>query len=465
MKIPAVWLQQIIEKAGLHFGLLFQHEQNSELYSRLKLRAQELQVDDVPAWIQHIAQAEWSGPLQQQLLPAFTVGESYFCRDPLVTQWLIQQWLPTIPADRDAPIRIWSAGCCRGEEAYSLLFLLSDALQSAGLQAGLTMVATDLNPEFIAKAEQGIYRAASFRHGNATFRQRYFSALPDHNSWQVQPQWRALIKFQTLNLMATQPHPAAPFELIFCRNVLMYFSPKQAQHSISRFLQQLTPGGLLLLNAVEASIATQAGYSGFWAGDNYAVPATALAARELQPKVLATDTSLTLSLPATFSSTTFLPATSQVTLPQTPPPSIPRARTEPVPAKAEYYLQQAKTSADLQQPEQARHWLSQLLTLTPDSVAGYLLSAQLYRQQQQPRLAMQALQKVLYLEPDLVVAHLFKATLAKEMGDPQMALKQLQLCTQLLQHYPPALDIPYSDQLSAGQLDLICQQLVAEMSE
>ncbi|WP_068061300.1 CheR family methyltransferase [Rheinheimera sp. SA_1] len=494
MNMPAIWLDQIIEKAGQHFGLLFQQEQSADLLCRLKLRAQELQKDDELAWIQQVAQAEWSLALQHELLPALTVGETYFCRDPFVTQWLIQNWLPKIQSSQSAPVRIWSAGCCRGEEAYSLLFLLSEALDLAQMRCGLNMVATDLNPEFIAKAEQGIYRATSFRNGTGPFRQRYFSVLSPQHSWQVKPQWRALIKFQTLNLMDSQPHPAGPFDLIFCRNVLMYFSPEQAHNIITRFLQQLNPGGLLLLNAVEASIATQSGYHGFWAVDNYAVPASALAATALAPSTFVPSTRQAKAedlsaLPTTQQPAIHQPVIHQPTLPRltaqkqtttlplsdsvqqatatattttTPVQTGTRPRAQP---QADYYLQQAKKSADLQQPEQARRWLTQLLELTPDSAAGHLLSAQLYRQELQPQLALQALQKVLYLEPDLIVAHLLRATLSKEIGQQQTALKELQLCTQLLQHYPSALEIPYSDQLSAGQLYLICQQLVAEMSE
>ncbi len=490
MKMPAAWLGQIMEKSERHFGLYFQKDQSADLLCRLKLRAEELHKEDYRSWIQHVAHTEWSVQLQQELLPALTVGETYFCRDPLVTQWLIQHWLPAIQSSSDAPIRLWSAGCCRGEEAYSLLFLLSEALTLAQIRSGLTMVATDINPEFIAKAQQGVYRTTSFRNGTEQFRLRYFSELSQHTSWQVKPEWRSLIEFQILNLIDQQPPTAGPFDLIFCRNVLMYFSPEQAQKTITGFLQQLNPRGLLLLNAVEAGIATQAGFSGFWAADNYALPASALTNMTSPTSSQGSEvpTSVGINRIAAADATLFLSNLPQVTAAKSfaaTAPTKPQlqshqprqrqtvsAQTKPVrtstePSRqqqADYFLQQAKKSADLQQPEQARNWLGQLLELVPDSVAAYLLSAQLYSQAQQPQLALQALQKVIYLDPDLIVAHLLKAKLAQEIGECKTALKELQLCTQLLQHYPSAAEIPYSDHLSAGQLYLICQQLVAGVS-
>jgi len=487
MNIEAKWMKLIAQKALRYFGMQILPEQHADLYCRLQLRAEELHKTDLSGWLQQVAQVEWSAQFQLELLPVFTVGESYFCRDPLVMQWLSSHWLRSKQRSSALPLRIWSAGCCRGEEAYSLLFGFTKALTEAGISSAIQLFATDLNPEFIAKAQQGIYRASSFRNDTAAFRDDYFSVQNGQrsgrsngqSSWQVQAKWRSLIRFQVLNLIEQQWPSDGPYDLIFCRNVLMYFSPEQAATVIRRFLQQLTADGLLLLNAVEASLATQAGLNGFWAGDNYALTPDALQNTTINQL---NYEQFSVNEPPALSDVLQLNSAPILT-PDVAAPSKLKMRTtgsnhvnRPVGAsvaahvssyqspsqQAENCLQQARAAADLHQLVQAHDLLNQALTIVPTLVAAYILSAQLYIQQQQPQLALQALQKAIYLEPDLIVAHLLKANLAMDAGQQRIALKELQLCTQLLQHCPAAMEVPYSDQLSAGQLYVICQQLTAE---
>lgn len=474
MNIDTHLMELIAQKASSVFGSHILPEQYADLYCRLKLRATELHKADVSCWLQQAAYSDWSQPLQQELLPVFSVGESYFGRDPLVTQWLITHWLGAKPGKTAGQLRIWSAGCCRGEEPYSLLFSFAEALAATGLSCDLTVLATDLNPEFIRTAQQGIYRASAFRNTSDTFKQSYFVELNEQHCWQVQAKWRCLISFKVLNLIDQQWPATAPYDLIFCRNVLMYFSPEQAEQVIRRFLLQLAPEGLLLLNAVEASVATQAGFDGFWAGENYALTAGALqGSTKNLPDSPQWAPKEQRSL-GQYTATTQLPADTAIKSGLKLRAVTPRQATKTVsatglhpallfpPQQAEYYLQQARSAADSQQFARAQLLLTQLLKLAPTTVAAYILSAQLYIQQQQPQLALQALQKAIYLEPDLIVAHLLKANLAMDAGQHRSALKELELCSRLLQQCPATMEVPYSDHLSAGQLYVICQQLTAE---
>lgn len=491
MTIPMDWITQIMTKAQQHFGASYQPDQQTDLLRRLQWRAQELEVKNTKAWIQKAATQRWDPELEQALLPVFTVGETYFCRDPKTTQWLIDEWLPKRSANKTSTttLKIWSAGCCSGEEAYSMLFQLSEALSHRNSPLSLQIWATDLNPAFLAKAELGVYKTASFRNCSTEFKQRYFEQI-DHSSWQVKTEWRDAIRFQAFNFLETTPPFSHCVDLILCRNVLMYFSPEQAEQIVQRFLHQLNADGLLLLGAVEAGMATQSCHAGFWAADNYAVPKQVQLQADSQPTPFAHRVE---KKPAPVkklkSNLVIRPLMPALPLPEKPSAKqllwqkLCEARKQGQPAMAQqlafsyfesgpltsqeqqhYYLVQAQICADLHLTSEARDWLNQLMDEHPDSAESYLFSAQLYIQQQIPKQAFIALQKALYLEPDLIIAHLLRAQLLLQTDQGPAALKALQLCTQLLLPYAPDQLVPHSDGLNVHQMNLICEQLTKDLS-
>lgn len=272
-------LDVLISKVHQHLGPDFSGARSEDLLRRLKLLALELEVSDLPGWLEALAFAEWDSAQLQALTPAFTVGETYFRRDAEAFDWLAQQHLRPLLEKRRREgrrgLRLWSAACCTGEEAYSLLFLLDDLLGADHALWSLDIAASDINAGFLARAEHGSYGQNAFRSNEEAFRVRYFQ--PEGRLWRVRPQWRGRIRFIQHNLVGDSlPNPAKglnSLDLILCRNVLMYFSPERALSVLRRLLACLAPDGLLLLSAVEASIATQAGFHGFWAGCNYALSA------------------------------------------------------------------------------------------------------------------------------------------------------------------------------------------------
>src|SRR3989338_1869639 len=257
-------LEVLVHKVHQHMGVDFAGRRGVDLLRRLHLLAMELEIDDVGPWLENLAFADWSEAQLQVLTPAFTVGETYFCRDAEAFTWLTQHHLvPLIARRRRAGqryLRLWSAACCTGEEAYSLLFLLDQLLGAESQAWTLELIASDINAAFLARAELGTYGQNAFRRNEDSFRTRHFQAV--ERSWQVKPQWRGRIRFIQHNLAnAPLPNPGlglAEVDLILCRNVLMYFSAERAANTLARLLACLTTGGLLLLSAVEAGLATQA---------------------------------------------------------------------------------------------------------------------------------------------------------------------------------------------------------------
>ena len=172
-------LDALVHKVHQHLGMDFSAQRSAELLRRLQLLAVEQQVSDPQAWLQALAFSEWDAALIQRLVPAFSVGETYFRRDPETFDWLAQHHLAGLLARRrqrgQRSLRLWSAGCCTGEEAYSLLFLLDELLGKERDSWTLELVASDISAQFLARAEQALYGSNAFRRNESAFRQRSMS--------------------------------------------------------------------------------------------------------------------------------------------------------------------------------------------------------------------------------------------------------------------------------------------------
>lgn len=172
------------------------------------------------------------------------IGETYFFREPNQIRELRERIIPELGARRAGPLRVWSAGCSTGEEAYSLAILFLQA----GLGDRTEIVGTDLSHRAIEVAQRGVYRRWSFRGVDDATRDRYFRRRDD--AFEVKEEVRRCVKFARHNLVA-DAYPAgvpggAPMDLILCRNVLFYFSRERASVVGERLLSCLAPGGVLV---------------------------------------------------------------------------------------------------------------------------------------------------------------------------------------------------------------------------
>lgn len=500
-------LEVLISKVHQHLGVDFAGERSLDLLRRFKLLAAEQEVADLPAWLQAQAFAEWDAALIQALTPAFTVGETYFRRDAEALDWLANEYFPPLLARRrlegQRHLRVWSAACCTGEEAYSLLFLLDELLGVERSSWSLEVIASDINAESLARAQQADYGQNAFRRNEEDFRRRYFQ--PAGRLWQVRPQWRERIRFLQHNLATgLLPRPElglAEVDLILCRNVLMYFSPERAAATLRRLLSCLTADGVLLLSAVEAGIATQAGLSGCWAGCNYALSASSLAhspapARVPRPAAVATDAQPLPWPCATALAKPPAPATPPVSATadaaaslgqkpaqalnsadqgQTPSTPAPMA-TSPAPAypEREQHWQQALLAQAGGQHPQAQHALLEYLACAGLSLAqkhqACLLMARSWADQQRTTEAEEWLQRALLLEPNSATAYWLMALLAQQNAMHKAALVALQKTLYLdpnfiLAHFHQARLLRTEGRLGASNKALqTCRQLLAQQS-
>jgi chemotaxis protein methyltransferase CheR len=193
-----------------------------------------------------------------ELLAAhLTVGETYFFRDAALFEALERDILPPLIAARrhhGKYLRIWSAGCCTGEELYSIAILL-DRMIPDFAEWHLTLLGTDIHPQFLRKATEGAYRDWSFRSVPDWIRRRYFQGT-EQGDHVVSARLRSKTRFEHLNLV-TDSYPRqdgenAAMDVILCRNVLMYFEPSIAERVTDGLHRCLAPGGWLAVSAAEA---------------------------------------------------------------------------------------------------------------------------------------------------------------------------------------------------------------------
>jgi chemotaxis protein methyltransferase CheR len=176
------------------------------------------------------------------LLDRLTIHVSHFFRDAAVYRFIERSVLPVLKK-RDH-VRVWSAGCANGEEPYSLAMLFYP-IKAAG--KSVTVLGTDIDQACLTRAREGLYKEISLQEVTPEMRQRFFQEAGDR--WQVNSALKEMVTFESNDL--TGSLPAGPFDLILCRNVMIYFtSPLQAQ-LMNRFYDLLRLGGYLVLGKTE----------------------------------------------------------------------------------------------------------------------------------------------------------------------------------------------------------------------
>ena len=189
---------------------------------------------------------------RQQVARSFLINVTEFFRDAELFEYLQQEVIPQLLSearDRDQELRIWSAGCSTGEEAYSLAIAVSECLLESGLDVPVRIFATDLDSDAIAFARKGIFSARSLAKVPGPLVQRYFYRHDE--MFEVTKELRAMLIFGEHGLGQRAPFPR--IDLVVCRNVLIYFAPALQRHALQLFAFSLRAGGRLVLGKSESA--------------------------------------------------------------------------------------------------------------------------------------------------------------------------------------------------------------------
>lgn len=195
-----------------------------------------------------------SGPgataLRAEVIEAMTTNETQFFRDTYPFEMLKKHLFPELQRRQVRLARLWSAGCSSGQEAYSVLMAAHEYNQEGG-RLEVEVVGTDISPSVIRQATAGRYSTAAVSRGLSEQRLQTFFTKVDASCWEILPELRRRAAFRVHNLLESYAL-LGRFDLIFCRNVLIYFSQAARYDILTRMADTLNPGGYLLLGGSEA---------------------------------------------------------------------------------------------------------------------------------------------------------------------------------------------------------------------
>jgi chemotaxis protein methyltransferase CheR len=241
-------------------GIYIIADENSRFLLERRL-ASRLRINGVTSF------SEYESSLDEKeldaLLDVVAIHETYFFREKRQLKVFSERIIPEL-ASLSRPVKIWSAGCSTGEEAYTIAMLMAE--QGLLDEGRSQLIASDLSIRVIESGVRGIYGASSFRTTDSHFREKYFSET-DHGLWRANDLLRSSIQFEQANLIgiSSQAKEAASpadggFDIIFCRNVLMYFDEEAVKKTLISIHSLLREGGYLLLGHAESLLPVGLGY-------------------------------------------------------------------------------------------------------------------------------------------------------------------------------------------------------------
>ncbi|MGR9087345.1 MAG: CheR family methyltransferase [Gammaproteobacteria bacterium] len=486
-------LHQFSDSLSRQMGLYFPAERWPDLMRGMAPAARNFGIEELSDCMKWLL----SKPLGQHqieiLARHLTVGETYFFRDPRIFDALQQQILPPLIRQRRKTVkrlRLWSAGCSTGEEAYSLAILLHRMIPDHR-HWDIIILGTDINPHALRKASAGIYGGWSFRSEPPWLRESYFLPLAQ-GKYQLSSLIRSMVTFSYFNLAAND-HPPLEFgtgsmDIILCRNVLMYFEPEQAARVILRYSRSLSGGGWLIVNP--GDVPTEV----FAHMEAEAAPGLSIYRKKSTCHAWPGDVQFP-DLPETTAACDAprkpspqrgrrYPAVEA--LPGLPPePSVASCRQDLLLLRHGRYGESVETGsqciADESRHSQAmtlmarihanrgelataQDWCERAIALDRTNPQGYYLLALVLLEQDRTEESILALKRTLYLDPDFVMAHFTLANLYLGRAGHHQAGIYFANALSLLQKNSPDDVPPESEGMCSGRLIEIIHSIAAEMS-
>ena len=482
-------------------GLHFPPGRWRDLERGLRAAAREFEFEEIDAFLQWLTQAPLSASQIGILAGHLTVGETYFLREPRSFEALKERVFPALLAARrnqDRRLRIWSAGCCTGEEPYSIAMLVSRMIDLEEWK--VTILGTDINPRFLKKAVEGVYGKWSFRDAPAWLREGYFRETAAGH-FEVLPRIREMVSFAYLNLVEdTYPsleNGTNAMDVIFCRNVLMYLAPERARQVIEGFHRSLVDGGWLVVSPTEASSHLFAEFTPFH------FPGAIFYQKGRQKVEPALPLAVPWALPAPIFRPESAPALRFETVRAPLPVELPAESVAEEPKRAPYEEAEAlyaqgeyaaaveklegmvaadpggidgalpdgkaivllvRSCANQGRLTEALSWCEQAAANDRLNPSYPYLRAILLQEQERLDEAAGALRQALYLDAGLAMAHFALGHLRRRQGKPRAAKKHFENALECAAARPPEEALPESEGLTAGRLAEVIRSTIEEVS-
>ena len=223
-----------------HAGILINAEKNSMVVSRLWRRLEKLGMRDFEQYLALVTSPKGVEE-RVHMLDQLTTNETYFFREPAHFNRLQHQILPSLPR---RPLRVWCGAASTGEEPYSLAMVLQEALGNRPWE----LLATDLSTKVLEQARRGIYRLERLEQMPAGYLKRYCRRGVEkyEGMMMIDADLRGRVEFRQHNLLQPLDDNGGGFDVVFLRNVLIYFDQPTKQRVLDHIVQQLRPGGWLI---------------------------------------------------------------------------------------------------------------------------------------------------------------------------------------------------------------------------
>lgn len=231
-------------------GITIADGKEKMVQTRLARRVRALGLSDFDAYLEHL-QRDTTGRELSELVDALTTNKTAFFREPQHFAFLREAVLPELAA-RGRPMSFWSAGCSSGEEAYTLAMVIREAVPSCDA-LGIRILATDISARMLRLAREAVYPEGAVADVPEPYRSRYFRRVPGMATpmYRVSDDVRRMVRIARLNLLDHWPM-RGPFDVIFCRNVMIYFGHATQERLVRRFHALLAPGGYLCVGHSES---------------------------------------------------------------------------------------------------------------------------------------------------------------------------------------------------------------------
>ncbi|MBE0647405.1 MAG: tetratricopeptide repeat protein [Bacteroidales bacterium] len=440
----------VSEKLGLHFP----ENRYNDLSAGISLAAKELGFEEDGVTFISLLIEQKLTPRQLDILAEkLTIGETYFFREEQILSAFREMIIPSLVKEREhtsRSIRIWSAGCCSGEEPYTLAMMLCDTIPHIS-SWNISILATDINRRFLAKATKGRYTPWSFRETPVEMKKKHFT--PMGREFEISEEIRNRVMFLPLNLVE-DPFPSDrnnthSMDVIFCRNVLMYFSTETATAVSRKFYNSLSENGWLVTSQVELSdeifhLFRKVNFRNSFLYQKSDKPV------EPKKSLKITAKGKTSGLSSAASSKLHLGRPNQPAAPVNRTSLIPPAKQsdnqEPHP------LELAIGFANKGNFILASEWAEKSVAKDPSNPEAYYLLGMIHIEMGEFMEAERQLKKALYLAPDHLLSHFQMATICNRNGKEKQARKHLQNVVQLLHQFQDEDSLPGTEGMTAGQL-------------
>ena len=457
-------------------GLVFYADRPQALAGHLAGRLKQRGLISCFAYLE-LLQDEHAGEAElDQLIALLTIGETHFFRHRELFDALRDVALPDI-IDRNRTtkrLRVWSAGCSTGPEAYSLSILLRRDLADVVSDWNISILGTDINRPFLSQATEGRYEEWAFRGTSPELRRECFEEQT--KSWRIAPIFQEGVTFQYHNL-ARHPFPSLvhnllAFDLILCRNVLIYFAPEIVEQIIAQLAECLVPGGWLAVGHAEHGAYLQQAF------ETANCPGATLYRKSgaRPPQITINDSTLQRDVAAPSISTSGVSPSRSRTQKRTAWGGGPRnpRRAGPSPPVRELNssasqpcpeVERIRALADQGDVDAALQLCETLISKYPLEPIYYFYQALLLDHVAGHDAALKALIKAIYLDREFDLAHYYLGLTQQKLGDTPAAIKSFHNVLRLLEGRDRSQRLPDAEGMAIADLEELTHMHIKTLEE